>query len=114
VDVMLVLFVIFLVTAPMLTHTVQLELPKVAESNVASEGEINTLAIDSEGLLYWNDAPQSFDMLEVVLKQSAETQPTVPIELHIDKSISYAQISKVLSLAQQLGLSHLGFVMESQ
>jgi len=98
----------------MLTHTVKLELPKVTEFSVTNAEKTNTLAIDSKGLLYWNEVPQSFEILETSLKKTAQNQPNAPIELRIDKSISYALNSQVLSLAQRLGLSHLGFVMVSQ
>ncbi|QBP74108.1 biopolymer transporter ExbD [Herbaspirillum huttiense] len=112
VDVMLVLLVIFIITAPMFTHALKLDLP-TAQSNPAPEKpETITLGIDAAGKLYWNDQPVSEADMETRLAAAAAKKPQPELQLRADKSTRYEMIAEVMSAAQGAGLTKLGFVTD--
>jgi biopolymer transport protein ExbD len=113
VDVMLVLFVIFLVTAPMLTHTVQLDLPEQA-LDAQPEQKRHTLAIDAQGHLFWNNQRVTLERLENLFAELAQRKPVEPVDLRVDKQVSFALLSDVMSRAERAKLSQIGFVLEAQ
>ena len=111
VDVMLVLLVIFLVTAPMLTHAVKLELPHDT-ATVVTEKKAATLAIDAGGNYYWNDAPLANAALEAQLQQAAAQDAAQPLHIRADGAVAYAKVSRAVALAAKHGLTHVGFLTE--
>ncbi|MBP1314975.1 biopolymer transporter ExbD [Herbaspirillum huttiense F1] len=112
VDVMLVLLVIFIITAPMFTHALKLDLP-TAQSNPAPEKpETITLGIDAAGKLYWNDQPVSEADMDARLATAAAKKPQPELQLRADKSTRYEMIAEVMSAAQGAGLTKLGFVTD--
>lgn len=111
VDVMLVLLVIFLVTAPMLTQAVKLELPNETALEIADENPIN-LSVNAEGNYFWDKDQLSEMELEQRLKAESTQEPKRPIHLRADTNAAYGTVSKVLTLAQKHGLSNIGFVTE--
>ncbi len=113
VDVMLVLFVIFLVSAPMLTQTVPLNLPKESVSSEQSPLEKTAIAIDAQSQIFWNRSRVTPVELEERLRDLAVESPDSPVELYIDQQVPYARISGVLAAAQRSGISRLGFMLES-
>jgi biopolymer transport protein ExbD len=113
VDVMLVLMVIFLVTAPMLTQAVKLELPNEVATQVADENPI-TLSISQHGIYYWGEQSISEDSLEKYLKLAATKDKTQPIHLRADVNTPYGKVGKVLALSQKYGLTNIGFITEQK
>jgi biopolymer transport protein ExbD len=111
---MLVLFVIFLVTAPMLTQTVPLNLPKESVSSEPDSRQRIAIAIDAKNQIFWNRSRVTAVELEQRLRQLAVASPNSPVELHIDQQVPYARISSVLAAAQRSGIGRLGFTLESQ
>lgn len=111
VDVMLVLLVIFLVTAPMLTNTIKMELPNEAAAENKDLKPIS-LSLDAAGQYYWNSAPITEEALAQRMKEAAAVDPKQPIHLHADTNITYGKVSHVLALAQRSGLINVGFVTE--
>ncbi len=111
VDVMLVLLVIFLVTAPMLTQAVKLELPNETATQIQDENPI-TLSIDASGQYYLDNAPISAEGLEQRLQSVAASNPKQPIHLHADKQAIYEKVSHVLASAQRYGLKNIGFITQ--
>ncbi len=112
IDVMLVLLIIFMVTAPLLTHAVRVDLPKAAsQANPARQDNIQ-LALDDRGQLFWNgeelDAARFSERLRIAGQQSA------PPELHIraDRRTPYEKVAQVMSDASRAGLSRIGFVTD--
>ena len=112
IDVMLVLLVIFIITAPLFTHAIRLDLPKVASQAVRETPDTITLSIDETGKLYWNDKPITFEQMraQFAARASARQQP----ELHLRASgaTRYDVIAQVMGAAQAAGLSKIGFVTE--
>lgn len=108
VDVMLVLFVIFLVTAPMLTQAVKLELPAETATTLEDENPI-TISVDAKGQYYWNDAPITSEGLTQHLQTA---NPAQPIHLRADKQTPYEKVSHILAAAQAQGLTNIGFITQ--
>ena len=111
VDVMLVLLVVFIVTAPLLTHAVRVDLPQARAAVQADKPEQIRLVIDGAGKLWWNDAPLSDAQLATRLA-AAGARPDTELHLRADKSIRYELVAKTLALAQQSGISRIGFITE--
>lgn len=114
VDVMLVLFVIFLVTAPLLTHTVPLNLPKEQVSAQEPPPDRQTLSVDAGGRYFWNNEPIELTELESRFQRLATHAPESSVDLRVDEQVAYARISAIMAAAQRAGLSQLGFVLEAR
>ncbi|ALU87794.1 ExbD/TolR family protein [Herbaspirillum rubrisubalbicans] len=114
VDVMLVLLVIFIITAPMFTHALKLDLPTAQSSPAPEKPETITLGIDAAGKLYWNDQPVSQAEMDTRLAAAAEKKPQPELQLRADKSTRYQTIAELMSAAQGAGLTKLGFVTDPQ
>jgi len=113
VDVMLVLLVIFIITAPLLTHAIRLDLPSAQAPVSAEKPETITLSIDAEGRLFWNDAPLAdAAALRERLAQAAPRQPQPELHLRADQQVRYQRIAEVMSAAQLAGISRIGFVTD--
>ncbi len=111
VDVLLVLLVIFLVTAPMLTNAVKLQLPKETTAQVKEE-KTSTLAIDAAGQYYLDDKPLTVSELEQQLTQLATSDAKRPLHIRADESVPYGKVSHILALAMRTGLTNVGFITQ--
>ena len=110
VDVMLVLLVIFIITAPLFTHAVKLELPTASSAPAPEKPESITLAINAEGKLFWNNTAVTMDELGARFTTAAQKTPQPELQLRADKSTRYEVIAQVMSSAQTNGLTKIGFV----
>ncbi len=110
VDVMLVLLVIFIITAPLFTHAIKLELPSAASAPAPEKPETITLAINGEGKLFWNNAPVSLDELGGRFSTASQKKPQPELQLRADKATRYEVIAQVMAAAQGNGLTKIGFV----
>src|SRR5690554_6261311 len=90
VDIMLVLLVIFIITAPVITHSVKVDLPRVSHERHESPPEAITLSLDAQGALYWNQEPLAAEDLPVKLKQAVAEQPNLELHLRADQDTAYA------------------------
>ena len=112
IDVMLVLLVIFIVTAPLLTHAVKLELPKASAAvNQAPPDKIE-FAIDASGALFWNGERVSRDEAaeRFVVEGKKDKQPEV--HLRADQAVAYRHVAQTLADASKAGLTKVGFISE--
>jgi len=112
VDVMLVLLVIFIITAPLFTHAVKLDLPAAQSAPAPEKPETVTLSIDPAGAIFWNDSPVSQADLPARMAAAAQKQPQPELQLRADKATRYEVIAQVMATAQSNGLTKLGFVTE--
>jgi biopolymer transport protein ExbD len=112
VDVMLVLLVIFIITAPLLTHAIRLELPQAASLPSTAAPDTVTLSIDAGGRLFWNDEPITTDVLRERLRAAATSEPQPELHLRADRDTRYQQLADVMSDAQAAGLARIGFITE--
>jgi biopolymer transport protein ExbD len=112
VDVMLVLLVIFIISAPLFTHSLQLDLPTARSAPAPEKPQTITISIDAAGKLYWQDQPVTPDQLNQRMISVAPQQPQPEIQLRADKATRYEVIADVMSAAQGNGLVKLGFVTD--
>jgi biopolymer transport protein ExbD len=112
VDVMLVLLVIFIITAPLLTHEVKIDLPQASSQVSPEKPDTVTLSINADGKLFWNDAPFESSDLETRLAAAALQNPQPEMHLRADKTTAYQHLATIMSAAQNAGISKLGFVTE--
>ena len=112
VDVMLVLLVIFIVTAPLLTHAVHVDLPQARAQPAPEKPENIALAIDGGGRVYWNREVVTADELRVRLEVAASRKPQPEIHLHADHETRYKALAEVMAAVQTAGLQKLGFVTD--
>ena len=114
IDVMLVLLVIFIITAPLLTHAVKLDLPKVDSTPNQLKPDKIDFAIDASGQRYWNGEPLT--RAEAVLRFKAEGQKPQQPEIHLraDQNVAYRTVAETLADASKAGLTRVGFVSEPE
>jgi len=112
VDVMLVLLVIFIISAPMFTNAVQLELPKAQARALQQEADTVTLAIDAGGTVYWNNDALQAGELEQRLAEAAGLPQQPELQLRADKDTRYEVVAQVMAAAQSHGLTRIGFVTD--
>ncbi|HLT43087.1 MAG TPA: biopolymer transporter ExbD [Luteimonas sp.] len=113
VDVMLVLLIIFMVTAPLMAHKVKVDLPQANLDERPDEAPLAppmTVAITSTGDLYLNDQPVTLDFLESALAVEAQKTPQPPVNVRGDATTPYRIVNEVVTLAQQKGMRKVGFV----
>ena len=112
VDVMLVLLVIFIITAPLFTHAIKLDLPSAQSAPAPEKPETISISINGEGRIFWgNDAIGQGDM-SIRLAAAAQKKPQPELQLRADKATRYEVIAQVMAAAQTNGLSKIGFVTE--
>lgn len=109
IDVMLVLLVIFMVTAPLLTHAVKVDLPGVNSKTVVPAEKID-ISIDGNGQLFWNATPMSRGEVVAKLQELGVSAPATEVHLRVDKSTRYEVIAEIMAASARAGLGKIGFV----
>ncbi len=112
VDVMLVLLVIFIITAPLLTHAVKIDLPQASSQPLPEKPEVVSIAIDGAGKMYWNDVPMVQGELKAKLQLVADKKPQPELHIRADKETRYQLLAEVMADAQNAGITKLGFLSE--
>ncbi len=112
IDVMLVLLVIFIVTAPLLTHAVKLELPQASSQVNPPVADKVEFAIDAAGTLYWNGEAVTRDVAAARFAEAGRRQPQPEIHLRADQAVPYRVVAQTLADAARAGLGKVGFVSE--
>lgn len=112
VDVMLVLLVIFILSAPMFTNAVSLDLPKAKAAAVQQGAATVTVAIDAAGTVYWNEQALKGDELAQRLAAAAQRDPQPELQLRADKATRYEAVAQLMAAAQAQGLTKLVFVTD--
>ncbi|MFL9995698.1 biopolymer transporter ExbD [Paraburkholderia sediminicola] len=112
IDVMLVLLVIFIITAPLFTHAIRLDLPKVAAAPARQTPQTISLSIDAAGKLYWNGKVITLQQMRAQFVEAGKQTDQPEIQLSAERSTRYEVIAQVMGAAQQAGLERIGFVTE--
>jgi biopolymer transport protein ExbD len=112
VDVMLVLLIVFIITVPVMKHSVNIELPRASSRPQDSQPRAVRLTVDAQGAYYWNESRVEDKDLPRLLKTEAAREPQPELHLRGDKDARYERVAQVLALAQQSGLRKIGFVTE--
>jgi biopolymer transport protein ExbD len=114
IDVMLVLLVIFIVTAPLLTHAVKLDLPKVSSSPNQLKPDKIEFAIDAAGGLFWNGETVTREEAASRFAAEGRKQPQPEVHLRADQAVAYRHVAQTLADASKAGLTKVGFVSEPE
>jgi len=110
VDVMLVLLVIFIVAAPVINHSVQLELPRASSAPSEATIERVTLSLDAVGRLYWDHVPIEREVLFDRLREAVVADPELAVYLRADRDTRYEVLARIMADARRAGVARLGFV----
>jgi len=113
IDVMLVLLVIFIVTAPLMTSSLKLDLPKAEGARPSDAPAFIALAIDADGQLFLADQPLPRERLAERVREAARANPEVEVQLRVDRAVPYGQVAELIGVVQAAGLSRIGFVTEA-
>lgn len=112
IDVMLVLLIIFMVTAPLLTHAVKVDLPKASSAANLTKPDNVQVAIDAQSRLYWNGEVVDADTFNDRLAVAAAQQPQPELHIRAERTTPYEKVAQVMSEAARRGLVRIGFVTD--
>ncbi len=112
VDVMLVLLVIFMLTAPLLTSAIRLDLPQAEGLQSGEAPQSVTVAMDAKGQVFFNDQPVDAAALAQQFEASARRSRETEVQLRVDEAVPYGQVVVLMGAAQKAGLSRIGFVAQ--
>jgi biopolymer transport protein TolR len=112
VDVMLVLVVIFIITAPLLASSIRLDLPRTDAAKPNDAPKFVTVVLDKGGQAFLDDKPMTPAQLAERLAQAARDNPDTEIQLRADQTVPYGRVVDVMGAAQKAGLNRIGFVAE--
>ncbi|MBK9341063.1 MAG: biopolymer transporter ExbD [Rhodoferax sp.] len=113
IDVMLVLLVIFIITAPLMTSAIKLDLPKTSATNPVDAPNFVTVVIDKNGQVFLNEQATSLTQLDDSLKQIAIVKSDTEVQLRADETVAYGKVAEVMGVTQQAGLNRIGFVTQN-
>ena len=112
IDVMLVLLVIFIITAPLMTHAVKVDLPQASSQPNEVKPETIQLSIKADGSVYWNAEPVDATAWRARMEAAAQQIPQPEIHIRADGELAYRNVAKIMADAAKAGLGKLGFVTE--
>lgn len=110
IDVMLVLLVIFIITAPLLSHSIQIHVPQVSATPLEQKPVVVDVAIDESGTLFWNEQPIEQEQLLGRFAIEAQRDPQPEIRIRADTETRYGLLAQIMGAARQAGMKRLGFV----
>jgi biopolymer transport protein TolR len=112
VDVMLVLVVIFIITAPLLASSIRLDLPHTEAAKPNDAPKFVTVVLDKSGQVFLDDKPATLEQLAERLAQAAKANTDTEIQLRADQGVPYGRVVEVMGAAQKAGLNRIGFVAD--
>jgi biopolymer transport protein ExbD len=114
IDVMLVLVVIFIITAPLLTHAVKVDLPKASSAPNQTKPDNVQLGIDDAGIVYWNGEVLDRQGWRSRMDAAGAQNPQPEVHIRADGAVAYRRVAEVMSDAAKAGLTRIGFVTEPE
>lgn len=112
VDVMLVLLIIFIITAPLLTHSVKVDLPKAESTANITRPEHIELAIRADGSLFWNGESVVLQQLDSRFRDIVVQVPETELHIRADKLVHYEHVAQAMSIAAKAGMTRIGFITD--
>jgi biopolymer transport protein TolR len=112
VDVMLVLLVIFLITAPLMGSALRLDLPATEVSSAPVPSHSLSLSIDPQGLVFIDDKPVALEALPAVLAMQASADASIEVQLRADQSVPYGRVAELMGLLQKAGLTKVALAVQ--
>ena len=113
IDVMLVLLVIFIITAPLMTSSLKLDLPRTEGASPSGPPAFISLAVDAQGVFFFGDERIEPEQLLERVRAAAVRDPATEVQLRADRAVPYGRVAEVIGLVQAAGLSRIGFVTEA-
>ena len=113
IDVMLVLLVIFIITAPLMTSSLKLDLPKTDAATPQAAPAFSAVSVDAAGQLFLGDELLAREQLEQRIGAAAKGNPQLEVQLRADQKVPYGQVADLIGLVQKAGLTRIGFVTEA-
>ena len=114
IDVMLVLLIMFIITIPVMTHAVKLDMPRPTNAPSLSQPVVINLEIDFDGTVLWNGTPVEIEALEGYFRREAAIDPQPELHIRPSKRAKYDVVARVLASAQRNGMRKIGFVGNEQ
>jgi len=114
IDVMLVLLIMFIITIPVMTHAVKLDMPRASNAPSLAEPVVINLEIDFDGTVLWNGTPVEYEALEGYFRREAAMEPQPELHIRPSKRAKYDVVARVLASAQRNGMRKIGFVGNEQ
>jgi biopolymer transport protein ExbD len=114
IDVMLVLLIMFIITIPVMTHAVKLDMPRATNAPSNVQPIVINLEIDFDGTVLWNGTPVEIDALEGYFRREAANEPQPELHIRPSKRAKYDVVARVLASAQRNGMRKIGFVGNEQ
>ena len=112
VDIMLVLLIIFIITIPVMKHSVNIDLPRATNETQNIKPETIRLSVDAQGTYFMNDVKIADANLAPQLKTAAAQNPQPELHIRGDKAVRYERVAEAMAAAQQAGLRKIGFITE--
>jgi len=112
IDVMLVLLVIFIITAPMMTHAVKVDLPQASSQPNEVKPETIQLSIKADGSVFWNAEAVDAAAWQARMGAAAQQMPQPEIHIRADGELAYKNVARIMADAARSGLTKLGFVTD--
>jgi biopolymer transport protein ExbD len=112
VDVMLVLLIIFMITVPVMKHSVEIDLPRASSQPQDAKPQTVRLSVDAEGKYWWNESVVRDEDLPRMLQAEAARQPQPELHIRGDKNVRYERVAQAMAAAQHAGLRKIGFITE--
>jgi biopolymer transport protein TolR len=112
IDVMLVLLVIFMITAPLMSSSLKLDLPAASGAQPNDAPQFISVALDSQGQLFFGDEALTPAAFAARITETARKHPKTEVQLRADKAVPYGRVAEVIGTVQKAGLNRIGFVTE--
>jgi biopolymer transport protein ExbD/biopolymer transport protein TolR len=112
IDVMLVLLVIFMITAPLMSSSLKLELPRADAGTPVEAPQFITVSLDPQGKLYLGEEALDAATFAARVADAARSNPKTEVQLRADKAVPYGRVAEVIGVVQKAGLNRIGFVTE--
>jgi biopolymer transport protein TolR len=113
IDVMLVLLVIFLITAPLMSTGLRLDLPKTDAGTASEASAVFAVSVNEQGQLFVGDEPTTAAQLQQRARAAAQRSPGLEVQLRADQRVPYGRVAELIGSLQQAGLTRIGFVTEA-
>ena len=114
VDVMLVLLIIFIITVPVMKHTVNVQLPRATNQAQDTPPQTIRLSVDAQGRYWWNETAIDDAALVTLLQTEAAKQPQPKLHIRGDRDVRYERVAQAMAAAQRAGIQGIGFITERQ
>jgi biopolymer transport protein ExbD len=114
VDVMLVLLIIFIITIPVMKHSVNVDLPRASNHPEQAKPETIRVSVAADGTYYWNEGRIDDGELARLLAATASRQPQPELHIRGDRAVRYERVAQIMAAAQHAGVKKIGFITESQ